>query len=105
MIRRPPRSTRTDTLSPYTTLVRSHARRHRSVADHRDRASGLVLELVRDRKAQRRADRGRRMRRAERVVLALAALGETRQPAAGPERADTVAAPGDRKSTRLNSSH
>src|SRR3546814_19872591 len=35
------------------------------------------------------------MRRAERVVLALAALGETRQPAAGPERADTVAAPGD----------
>src|SRR3546814_13632150 len=35
------------------------------------------------------------MRRAERVVLALAALGETRPPAAGPERADTVAAPGD----------
>src|SRR3546814_2379257 len=32
MIRRPPRSTRTDTLFPYTTLVRS-ARRHR-----RDRA-------------------------------------------------------------------
>src|SRR3546814_2899793 len=30
MIRRPPRSTRTDTLFPYTTLVRSHAaaRRH-----------------------------------------------------------------------------
>src|SRR3546814_5908289 len=26
MIRRPPRSTRTDTLFPYTTLVRSHAR-------------------------------------------------------------------------------
>src|SRR3546814_13360797 len=27
MIRRPPRSTRTDTLSPYTTLFRSHERR------------------------------------------------------------------------------
>src|SRR3546814_9721893 len=27
MIRRPPRSTRTDTLVPYTTLFRSHARR------------------------------------------------------------------------------
>src|SRR3546814_9386944 len=27
MIRRPPRSTRTDTLFPYTTLFRSHARR------------------------------------------------------------------------------
>src|SRR3546814_20682893 len=29
MIRRPPRSTRTDTLFPYTTLFRSEARRHR----------------------------------------------------------------------------
>src|SRR3546814_5180479 len=28
MIRRPPRSTRTDTLFPYTTLFRSHAARH-----------------------------------------------------------------------------
>src|SRR3546814_12849074 len=28
MIRRPPRSTRTDTLFPYTTLFRSHGRRH-----------------------------------------------------------------------------
>src|SRR3546814_6097828 len=30
MIRLPPRSTRTDTLFPYTTLFRSHARRFRS---------------------------------------------------------------------------
>src|SRR3546814_1903298 len=29
MIRRPPRSTRTDTLFPYTTLFRSHQRRNR----------------------------------------------------------------------------
>src|SRR3546814_20502039 len=29
MIRRPPRSTRTDTLFPYTTLFRSHAIEHR----------------------------------------------------------------------------
>src|SRR3546814_3934504 len=28
MIRRPPRSTRTDTLFPYTTLFRSHGKRH-----------------------------------------------------------------------------
>src|SRR3546814_4273476 len=43
MIRRPPRSTRTDTLFPYTTLVRSHHellaeqlhRRERRLADHR----------------------------------------------------------------------
>src|SRR3546814_2793142 len=32
MIRRPPRSTRTDTLFPYTTLFRSH---HDGVAEHR----------------------------------------------------------------------
>src|SRR3546814_2476494 len=30
MIRRPPRSTRTDTLFPYTTLFRSHRRRVKS---------------------------------------------------------------------------
>src|SRR3546814_8646664 len=30
MIRRPPRSTRTDTLFPYTTLFRSHPHRHRA---------------------------------------------------------------------------
>src|SRR3546814_18702083 len=35
MIRRPPRTTRTDTLFPYTTLVRSARRRTRAVArDH-----------------------------------------------------------------------
>src|SRR3546814_5594695 len=32
MIRRPPRSTRTDTLFPYTTLFRSHVLRHRWLA-------------------------------------------------------------------------
>src|SRR3546814_7032653 len=40
MIRRPPRSTRTDTLFPYTTLFRSHPRRH----PHRP-GSGFVVEL------------------------------------------------------------
>src|SRR3546814_9726336 len=33
MIRRPPRSTRTDTPFPYTTLFRSHAARHRRRAE------------------------------------------------------------------------
>src|SRR3546814_9032947 len=37
MIRRPPRSTRTDTLFPYTTLFRSS--RHLVSADHPDRAA------------------------------------------------------------------
>src|SRR6185312_4175625 len=34
------------------------------------------------------------MRGAERIVIALAAFGETRKPAAGAQRADAVAAPG-----------
>src|SRR3546814_14057928 len=32
MIRRPPRSTRTDTLFPYTTLFRSHGHQHEAFA-------------------------------------------------------------------------
>src|SRR3546814_1211574 len=39
MIRRPPRSTRTDTLFPYTTLFRSNADRHSAVAARRTRAA------------------------------------------------------------------
>src|SRR3546814_6582789 len=35
MIRRPPRSTRTDTLFPYTTLFRSRSSRRTDAADHR----------------------------------------------------------------------
>src|SRR3546814_9693194 len=51
MIRRPPRSTRTDTLFPYTTLFRSRRRRA-------DRVSRL--SAMRDRFSSRyRADRGR----------------------------------------------
>src|SRR3546814_3378871 len=34
MIRRPPRSTRTDTLFPYTTLFRSHERGHGNLRPH-----------------------------------------------------------------------
>src|SRR3546814_18384662 len=37
MIRRPPRSTRTDTLFPYTTLFRSRCQRHREHRRHRPR--------------------------------------------------------------------
>src|SRR3546814_13469544 len=45
MIRRPPRSTRTDTLVPYTTLFRSLAHLRRML-DHRERFSGEVPGLV-----------------------------------------------------------
>src|SRR3546814_1395295 len=53
MIRRPPRSTRTDTLFPYTTLFRSegHRRRLREGILKRQRAGGGQLgdETVRER--------------------------------------------------------
>src|SRR3546814_972136 len=63
MIRRPPRSTRTDTLFPYTTLFRSQPRRHAGVGAHGDgsgraggpqRQSGFAV-----RRRQRRCGRGR----------------------------------------------
>src|SRR3546814_10895589 len=40
MIRRPPRSTRTDTLFPYTTLFRSKGRVHRRWSVHTHRSPG-----------------------------------------------------------------
>src|SRR3546814_2631717 len=43
MIRRPPRSTRTDTLLPYTTLVRSVAD-HRHVMNTRQRCEAVRLQ-------------------------------------------------------------
>src|SRR3546814_5094430 len=47
MIRRPPRSTRTDTLFPYTTLFRSDRRRGRgALALHAERAAGEGGEHV-----------------------------------------------------------
>src|SRR3546814_20815718 len=42
MIRRPPRSTRTDTLFPYTTLFRSHVLRGRERLEHRPLRGELV---------------------------------------------------------------
>src|SRR3546814_21055865 len=59
MIRRPPRSTRTDTLFPYTTLFRSTWRRHWRPSHDRDPQR---LDARRDRRtvrpAVRRADVG-----------------------------------------------
>src|SRR3546814_6621233 len=45
MIRRPPRSTRTDPLVPYTTLFRSHARRIDRHDHHRLLGMALGLEI------------------------------------------------------------
>src|SRR3546814_12768839 len=79
MLRRPPRSTRTDTLFPYTTLFRSEA----IVAIAAGRRRGLAEMPEQDRAAAPRGlDQG----------------AQRRQPRA-------LARLPDRKSTRLNSSH
>src|SRR3546814_12184737 len=99
MSRRPPRSTRTDTLFPYTTLFRS-----------RVFAGGLVeladrcarLHRVRDQPVVDDVDL-RDMRRLgeRRVDLRLVAD----LPVETEVGVDLVVHQGDRKSTRLNSSH
>src|SRR3546814_10572975 len=46
MIRRPPRSTRTDTLFPYTTLFRSHLRHAFAVIDVHLAAKGFDVKSL-----------------------------------------------------------
>src|SRR3546814_15279491 len=99
MLRRPPRSTRTDTLFPYTTLFRSN----RPVA-------GATLGALR---GGRLAEHLLPLRRRPVPRDALAAAARDRElhplrqarlrPAAGGHRGAAYRL--DRKSTRLNSSH
>src|SRR3546814_13202397 len=89
MIRRPPRSTRTDTLFPYTTLFRS--------ADVVDRALGLCDRAFDVLDAAAGFQPGVFTRRA-RVIHALHDRRRTLLLL-------QVQRLGDRKSTRLNSSH
>src|SRR3546814_4458039 len=119
MIRQPPRSTRTDTLFPYTTLFRSQTlleavavavdqrmmrpgdRRARTEQDHR--VEQRQRESVDDVNALGRPHRDRRRavlseQRVDRAIDDLDRHREQREVEPGPE-------PADRKSTRLNSSH
>src|SRR3546814_11849845 len=90
IIRRPPRSTRTDTLFPYPTLFRSHPRHRGDPPRHRPGAAPRRLGL----------------RLLDELVLA---VGRPRDVAVAPARPRARVAPlratPDRKSTRLNSSH
>src|SRR3546814_15394592 len=99
MVRRPPRSTRTDTLFPYTTLCRSGL--HGVVDQHA--AVAAQAAALREFGIRANADRHHHQRRIDdRAVLE-------------PDAADAILAEdrfglctqmhGDRKSTRLNSSH
>src|SRR3546814_2067054 len=66
MIRRPPRSTRTDTLFPYTTLFRSqHDGKHRRHADWHKIGRDVVAEVSAQAGQHRVVDRG------EKVVVAV----------------------------------
>src|SRR3546814_10730482 len=128
MIRRPPRSTRTDTLFPYTTLFRSVAGEQRvadqvrdavaGVPGHRDHARAdaadreflAVVEQVVELRTVRREvvaeveDRAEGfLHRADAGADGDRGIGEVRR--LEPVRGGDVVGVGDRKSTRLNSSH
>src|SRR3546814_11052780 len=83
MIRRPPRSTRTDTLFPYTTLFRSVRGQHLEIERARARPGRELAPVI-----QRVGEF--RIEPADAQELALAEIAADLQ---------------DRKSTRLNSSH
>src|SRR3546814_7493958 len=107
MIRRPPRSTRTDTLFPYTTLFRSRGGRARSASvSDRPRSSGRPFGANADMAQTRRMGVESSPRRAlfidaaEEILRSVGYVGiSARQVAA------QAGLKKDRKSTRLNSSH
>src|SRR3546814_2528387 len=107
MIRRPPRSTRTDTLFPYTTLFRSRGCNANLLIDFFDHVDCETLYLVGDIIDGWRLKKRhfwppehndvvwrvlKRAKRGTRVVYV-------------PGNHDEMVKPLDRKSTRLNSSH
>src|SRR3546814_1808794 len=111
MIRRPPRSTRTDTLFPYTTLFRSaNQKRYRNLASD---GSGSI-QAQRQAEAQlaiRLASRDKNragLQAARQQTDILRADFEKAKAALSQAQAAQAAAElklSDRKSTRLNSSH
>src|SRR3546814_13292461 len=98
MIRGPPRTTRTDTLVPYTTLFRTAQGVHGRQAVAADRRDA---EAARAEARQRRDQRlDREARRAGRTSRAHRALSRQTHSVAAERRTRR-----DWKSTRLNSSH
>src|SRR3546814_16715424 len=93
MIRRPPRSTRTDTLFPYTTPFRSeaHALNREAIGGEPEMAPLMTLVAVETAAGAPAA-------------VVVAALVD-REDARTPLPRDGREGEGDRKSTRLNSSH
>src|SRR3546814_13934904 len=101
MIRRPPRSTRTDTLFPHTTLFRS------SAAELCDHPEGIFPQHTLDRLflPAARQKPARDVRHVANIVEPLQ-IGSDIEPMLLPEADQGVGRlEQDRKSTRLNSSH
>src|SRR3546814_17500588 len=92
MIRRPPRSTRTDTLVPYTTLFRSAAPKGASAA-----TSASVMQHGKGEGTITAIDPAKNM-----VTLDHGEIAALQWP---PMTMGFEASAGDRKSTRLNFSH
>src|SRR3546814_3428018 len=110
MSRRPPISTRTDTLFPYTTLFRSRVEKLLvSYFRHQDIASRLLLHIEVERRRELACERSR-VRNIETPAHQMTAncwVGEPDLGAVDPIGAvdDGTQREPDRKSTRLNSSH
>src|SRR3546814_979417 len=103
MIRRPPRSTRTDTLFPYTTLFRSDAAPRADGGCRHAAAHGRLWRQVRDearRLVDREAARGISPRRARRRPGGRCRIMDAR---ANGERPRAAVARGHRRRTRAAS--
>src|SRR3546814_4940953 len=108
MIRRPPRSTRTDTLLPYTTLFRSRRgaaddAKSEVVAVPQGVAVGMLQECQESRAVERRRQGPEHGLRCLRVIDAEVVVAGAKQEIGNDNRG--CEAPADRKSKRLNSSH
>src|SRR3546814_3594272 len=108
MIRRPPSSTRTDTLFPYTTLFRAPAPSAANAVGEGLTIAGRAMEIDCDHGIARPCEH-RRV-----PAIGPAVVARALRPAMHHERYRRLArkacgarriAPEDRKSTRLNSSH
>src|SRR3546814_4366398 len=105
MIRRPPRSTRTDTLFPYTTLFRSDAAGHRArlLPGVALPVAALALEILLHRRERQRHPPGVAERPQAQVDAVAESVGrylveqfrqllpEAREPGLGRERARAIA--------------
>src|SRR3546814_9832829 len=93
MIRRPPRSTRTDTLFPYTTLVRSQAGATGAEDDHVVLVFGDLVGV---------GHRGSRVARSGRAVQELLVCGTGRLVTAGRSWRSNTGTPARRSRTRTS---